>query len=623
MRKLISRVIGSVLTFSIIAAYFCGCSLFNKNQIKIEESINGFWESLVSEDVRGQSGFINRNDARSIGIIADDLADNYSDICLIRTLITSSEVEVGDIKVHSDRADVTLEIITKDYSSFDRRIRLDELIAGLNSTSDTTSEEVAIEMIKVEGEWLLTTDAIDVISEYFSGISSDFEFYGIPEAVAISFVENLIEAFKHGDYEGASGYRFLAQTIESYPEQYRDAIRSCYMTIFRAYFITAEDLTFEVVDSDDDSVNVLVRGTIVDAGAAWETLKNDRARYVELLLGAYRFAFSDEDFDLSDYASFYAETFRSILELCDVRTDFEVIFPVSLSEDGELQVYLEDMFLHNFDIFSNTGSIDFASILEEILNLTGDDSDDVNPAPEFSYTENDNIYSCTYSISENTISINLITWEYYDKDTTFIYDVYKNNELVADNVSFVIPEDHTDDIVMRFEDELSEEEELSGSYSFVLYDVDGVTEIITVSLTINGVATAIDVTIPNIPSEVETGESMTYVSDFASDIYYVHFENLINDQPPSFCSGDDGFVIDVCTMQDYSAGDAFVYAVYRDGVIVGEERIAFINLTDGLDRIKLIYEGENSSGLEVGDYTIVLYNINSSDVLLTAYLTVT
>ncbi len=616
MKKLVSRVIGCAIVLSIIATYFCACSLFGGKK-DIKASIDAYWTSEVIAN-------------------ANSFSDDYSEQVLVKTILDSSSIDVQEITIEKDQAEAQVLLTTCNYAGYEGRIKLDDLTKALSEDSSNYEDEITFTLSKVDGTWIVTDDTKIAVNRYLNAILDKFEFYGIPEVLATNFVEMLIGGFQDGDYEVASSYKALKAVVESYDEEYQDSIINSYMLMFSSYFGTATDISYEVVGNYDDRVDVLVECSIVDTEASWEAFYEDEEAFLELIKENFRYFYGAEGYDIGTYTSIYADTVSECYSNSSERTTLQVVFPVTYDEAQNLQVYLDNMFVSDSGFFMSTNNEHYLNLrtaaLDSLLEEGTITERQYNEAlgvvygsnyagVDFSYTESDEIYSCSYSIVEDSmIRINLITWGYYDEGTTFRYEVFKDDELVSEDASYVISSNHSDEIYPEFVLGEEEDSELMGNYLFVVYNPDG-TELISVSINIKD-SDEIDTLIPEIPSTWDTGTSMTFEGDEANDIYYVHFENLINDQPSAFHAGDDGFDVYVCTWSDYNEGDCFVYAVYLNGELIGSERMAYVDGRVGLDRIELIYEGEGSDGLQVGDYTIVLYNNNSSDVLLVAYLTV-
>lgn len=635
MKKLVSRVIGCAVVLSIVATYFCACNFHFIADEKIKDSVLDYWSGIRSEDIELQNTHIVSHTG---GFSADSLGlSSYEKTALESALLEQTycnfETE-NAIVINGNDATVTVNVITFDYVTAQRRPKkLDSLVNDLNLIG-TTMVPMEINLVKVDKEWLIKDESANAIKEYFKSIPEGFEFYGVPEALALDFVQNLISDFQNGNAEGSLRYLALRNTIDSYPEEYRDAIKDSYITILSSYFGTSSDFTYSIVENTDDTVSILVEGSIVDTEAAWNDFYENDEDYLALITDSYRYIYGA--YDISEYAGVFATTIESCFGACEVRTDFSRVFPIKYNEDGELTLNLDDLLIPNIGFQLDTNNENYLALRENALETLleeetitqrqyneamGITSSGNANGVDFSYEENDEIYSCNYSIVENRmVRINLVTWHYYEEGTTFNYEVYKDGELISEDASYVIPKDHCDEIYPEYLFDSQEDDSYLGNYVFVVYKEDGETILTRISVTLSEDET--EVVIPDIPSSYTTGESMTYEGDSTNDIYYVHFENLINDQPSSFNSGDDGFDIYVCTWRYYNDGDSFVYAVYLNGELQGAERMAYVNEREGLDRIELIYLGDEETGLQVGDYTIVLYNNNSSDVLLVAYLSV-
>lgn len=619
---------------SIVAAYFCGCNFHFIADGKIKDSVIEYWSGLRSEDIELQNA---HTENHAGGFSADSIGlSSYEEISLESALLeqTYCNFETDkEIEIKGNEATVTINVITFDYITAQRRPKqLDSLIKDLNLIG-TTTVPMTISLIKVDKEWLIKTESVNAIKEYFKSIPEGFEFYGVPEAMAIDCVQNIITAFINKDAENALYYRALEEIVHTYPEELQDRILDSYLTIFKAYFDTANDISYEVVDSDDTTTFVRMSCQIVDADSAWNSFYDNEEEFLNLITESYRYIYGAEGYDVATYSENYAEASKYAFEACSQRTDFSRVFPVTRNEDGEMEVYLNDMLMPDSGFYMSTDNESFMNLRQSALDVLLEEGtitsrqynealgvvSSVLEGVDFSYTENDSIYSCTYSIVDNMIiRINIVTWVYYEQGTEFTYDVYRNDELVLEDATYTIPTNNCDEIYSEYLVDAQSEEEWFGNYRFVVYENGE--ELVTVTLIIREDDGSDELVIPDFPSEVTTGESMTFEGDRTTDIYYVHFEDLHNDQPIAFNSGDEGFDVYVCTWGYYNEGDCFVYAVYRDGVLVSEDGRAYISEREGLDRIELIYAPEG--GLEVGNYTIILYNLNSTDILLEAYLTV-
>ena len=520
---------------------------------------------------------------------------------ILEALWGATEFELGDIEVNKNSATVEVEFTFPDLESIaDEGYSYDEFIDAI-ADADTTEETFEFELSKDDDEWFIEADSTEDFYNFLVGLTEDFEFSGLSEDAAIEAVATFIDLLASGDVEGAQAMSTsFADTVAGYASALESSDYTVAIGSLMGAYFSHLDYVLEVTEIAADAITVTVTGTAPDAATSVAEATNDPDALAPVVAD-YLEGILNNDLDMQ---SLMSELFNVIVNAV-VNADlipYSSYAVVTCDEDGNLLVDPDTEFMPSFEFdgfMDGDEVVPVAAALlleqgritpEQYAALVGDVvTTDYDVTHVVAY-EGDDYYNCSVFVTDDTVTVHVQTWDYYDEGDVFAYNV------IIDGYTFVegeyeIPYDNCDIIDIDLPVGSSGP---YGDYLFTVYNEGGET---------NSELTEIEVIVladgAPVPGELTANiESLEEGDDLYSyDIVY----------------DDENIYAYVRTWDYYDEGTEFAYVVtYMSGTMELAMSDTYVMTEDNCDTIVIsLPQAGNSSW-----YNLVVYDADVQTSIL-------
>ncbi len=520
---------------------------------------------------------------------------------ILEALWGATEFELGDIEVNKNSATVEVEFTFPDLESIaDEGYSYDEFIDAI-ADADTTEETFEFELSKDDDEWFIEADSTEDFYNFLVGLTEDLEFSGLSEDAAIEAVATFIDLLASGDVEGAQAMSTsFADTVAGYASALESSDYTVAMGSLMGAYFSHLDYVLEVTEIASDAITVTVTGTAPDAATSVAEATNDPDALAPVVAD-YLEGILNNDLDMQ---SLMSELFNVIVNAV-VNADlipYSSYAVVTCDEDGNLLVDPDTEFMPSFEFdgfMDGDEVVPVAAALlleqgritpEQYAALVGDVvTTDYDVTHVVAY-EGDDYYNCSVFVTDDTVTVHVQTWDYYDEGDVFAYNV------IIDGYTFVegeyeIPYDNCDIIDIDLPVGSSGP---YGDYLFTVYNEGGET---------NSELTEIEVIVladgAPVPGELTANiESLEEGDDLYSyDIVY----------------DDENIYAYVRTWDYYDEGTEFAYVVtYMSGTMELAMSDTYVMTEDNCDTIVIsLPQAGNSSW-----YNLVVYDADAQTSIL-------
>ena len=593
MRKALSLLTAS----AILAGSLSGCALLGgKDKKACGETVTSYVEAVSKSKfgtskkyvLDGEDYFLEHElDGQTWGIL--------------EALWGATEFELGDIEVNKNSATVEVEFTFPDLESIaDEGYSYDEFIDAI-ADADTTEETFEFELSKDDDEWFIEADSTEDFYNFLVGLTEDFEFSGLSEDAAIEAVATFIDLLASGDVEGAQAMSTsFADTVAGYASALESSDYTVAIGSLMGAYFSHLDYVLEVTEIASDAITVTVTGTAPDAATSVAEATNDPDALAPVVAD-YLEGILNNDLDMQ---SLMSELFNVIVNAV-VNADlipYSSYAVVTCDEDGNLLVDPDTEFMPSFEFdgfMDGDEVVPVAAALlleqgritpEQYAALVGDVvTTDYDVTHVVAY-EGDDYYNCSVFVTDDTVTVHVQTWDYYDEGDVFAYNV------IIDGYTFVegeyeIPYDNCDIIDIDLPVGSSGP---YGDYLFTVYNEGGET---------NSELTEIEVIVladgAPVPGELTANiESLEEGDDLYSyDIVY----------------DDENIYAYVRTWDYYDEGTEFAYVVtYMSGTMELAMSDTYVMTEDNCDTIVIsLPQAGNSSW-----YNLVVYDADVQTSIL-------
>ena len=608
-RKALSTVTASALLLGSLS----GCSLMGgKDKKAAGEAVTSYVEAISKAKYGTSKKYVIDEEDYFLEHEFDGTTSG-----ILEALWSATEYELGDIEINKNSATVEVEFTMPDLESIaDEGYSYDEFVDAIGDIDDMTEETFEFELSKEDDEWLIEPDSTQDFFTFFIDLTADLEFSGLSEAGAMEAVDTFIAYLAEGDLAGAEAMNANAAGYEPVYDD-GDAYDELMGNLMAAYFSNL-DYVLEVTETTDDSITVAITGTAPDADSAVTAASNDPdimapivADYIE---GTLNGTGSNDDLEAEIFV-IVANAINSA-ELIPY-SSFAV---VTADEDGNLLVRPDPSFVPTFDFpdYMSASAVPAALDLlleqgritpQQYAELTGNTNFSDYDVSDVLVIEGDDYYNHYVYVSDSSVELDVQTWDYYSAGDVFSYYVVVNDSDIYTG-EYEMPSNNCDMIEIEIPVSASGP---YGDYIVTVYD-EG-TNVSSVLATIEIIVLG-----EGAPVSVGTGESMTYI-EVSEDVYAFHFVDgngsWIED-PITLDTGWGSIDFYTITYDYYDAGSRMDCDVYLDGEYI--DSMSEVSAHDNNDTFVFYYEP--AAGLDSGDYTFVLYDVDSSSVYAVAYVTV-
>ncbi len=620
------KVMSIVTAASMLVLSVSGCSLLGgKDRQAIEEAATGYIDAVNAGKFNKSLKFVeDEEDFFQENEIPSDQAE------LIAAVMGASEITVENIEAKKDQGSADIVFTMPDLDEIaDEGYSLDEFIDAIEDIEGETEETVEFSFVKDGEDWLIEADSTEEYYNFLMSIGEGIEFSGLSETAALETVDTLVNLLREGDLQGVAAICGESEELDFSDLEEEGMDVNSIINVFSAYY-TGLDYTSEVTEVTEDAITVSLTGTAPDAQAAIEETFSDPDTVAPLLADVYESYLNGDNGDMSAaYSSVYSLIGESIVSADTIPYSSSVV--VTADEEGNLFAEPADDFIFDFDsidigtmLSSDEAVMAAFDLLLEQGRISQSDYDMYTAAygggSSTTVTSSSGItlevletgsdfYLSDYSITNDDVEILVRTMAYYNTGDTFTYDLTVNGEDYASGATFEMDDDMDD----RIEIEIPYEDSPSGVYDLTVYDYEATTVLAHVVLTVED-------SVGEAPETASFGTSMSY-DNTGSDFYTFHFYDVSGnalDGASEYQSTDGTVRFTVRTWDYYDEGDVVTCAVYRDGAYV--ESIESVSEDDSNDTFPFVYEPDG--GVESGDYTFVISDVNSPATLVIAYATV-
>ena len=646
------KAIGSLVAASMLLGSLSGCSLLGGG--KDAEAISEAADSFVSSVVSGKADKAAKAvlDGDEAFLEAGDFGGNED---IAEALLGSAEYEIdsveGKAKDEEGSADIVFTWADLDATVEDGMTR-DDLIAALEDPEETTEETVTLELVYDDEEWFVDPDSAVDFMEFIADQVSDLEVGGLSEDGALAAVDQFIGYLVAGDMDSALAMS-TNDDLESEiiddggdPEVVLPAMGS----VYSAYF---SRVTYEasVTDSTEDSITVALTGTAPDYTSEFQAVTNDVDTIAPIyapVFGAFLNGQSEEDIDASQAFISIAGLLEDAISSSSSTKDYNCTILVTADENGNLIVDPDDDFFEIDDAFSfePDESIEDELIIACLDILLADGTIDQTTYDTYAamygaatvapvttegisatYTEGSNFWTFDYELLSDRLEVTVRTYSYNTTGDIFEYDILIDGVPYCERAQYVIPGASDDTIIMTLP--LEDGTLAEGTYEFIVYDLGaGNTDVVCDAVITSGGAQGSSATVSTaggdfpIETGVTTGTAGDVEGDTSTDFFLGDFYSSASfgsyNSSGIYTTSGTGIYFQILTWDYHDVGDVFYYGVYRDGVNV--DGGSFVMTDPDLDDD--VYISYEPATLEAGDYTIIVYQANSTVEMCRAYATV-
>ena len=620
------KVMSIVTATSMLVLSVSGCSLLGgKDRQAIEDAATGYIDAVNAGKFNKSLKFVeDEEDFFQENEIPSDQAD------LIAAVMGASEITVENIEAKKDQGSADIVFTMPDLDEIaDEGYSLDEFIDAIEDIEGTVEETVEFSFVKDGEDWLIEADSTEEYYNFLMSIGEGIEFSGLSETAALETVDTLVNLLREGDLQGVAAICGETEELDFSDLEEEGMDVNSIINVFSAYY-TGLDYTSEVTEVTEDAITVSLTGTAPDAQTAIEETFSDPDTVAPLLADVYESYLNGDNGDMSAaYSSVYSLIGESIVSADTIPYSSSVV--VTADEEGNLFAEPADDFIFDFDsidigtmLSSDEAVMAAFDLLLEQGRISQSDYDMYTAAygggSSTTVTSSSGItlevletgsdfYLSDYSITNDDVEILVRTMAYYNTGDTFTYDLTVNGEEYASGATFEMDDDMDD----RIEIEIPYENSPAGVYDLTVYDYEATTVLAHIVLTVAD-------SVGEAPETASFGTSMSY-DNTGSDFYTFHFYDVSGnalDGASEYSSTDGTVRFTVRTWDYYDEGDVVTCAVYRDGAYV--ESIESVSEDDSNDTFPFVYEPDG--GVEPGDYTFIISDVNSPATLVIAYATV-
>ena len=607
---------------AVLMGSVAGCALFGKDKTAVTDVTVGYIEMIMSAKYNKSAKFVaDEEDFFATAEIDDNTAGILSAVWGVSSYETATvEVDKNSATAEVDFTFPDLETIAEEGYSYD------EYVAAIADIEETVDGSFEFELSKDGEDWYIEPDSTEDFYNFVFESLGEFAYGGLNEAGAIEVVDEFIADLASGDVDAALA---LSAEADGTMSDYFDELASesgatidpdTFSGIFSSYFSRLE-YTSEVTNVTDEAITVAVTGTAPDANTAISDIANNEELMVPIYADFLEGMLHNTD---ADYSTLYNGLFGAMAQAFSSAplSDYACTIEVTADEDGNLYVDPDDNFV-NWDIDDIDTNDDLLyqaiDLLYEQGRITADEyslfaGSSVAPGNEIDLTcipveEGDDLYSYSYTATEDTIYLTVVTWAYYDEGTEFNYTVTVNGTEDAMTGEYAMPNDSEDHIELQIP-----LVDPTGDYIVTVYDADSTSSVLC---TYEFVILSEGAPVGGFPF----GTSMDY-TEISDDFYTFHFLDGNGD----FLDGEDTYpgnrgAVDFAarTWAYYSGGETMICQVFLDGELMDTMEVeSEANATD-----TFVFSYEPAGGLEDGDYVFVMYDVDSSnDIFAIAYATV-
>lgn len=647
------KAIGSLIAASMLLGSLSGCSLLGGG--KDAEAISEAADSFVSNVVSGKPDKAAKavQDSDEAFLEAGDFGGNED---IAEALLGSAEYEIdnveGKAKDEQGSADIVFTWADLDAIVEDGMTK-DELIDALSDPEETTEETVTLELVYDDEEWFVDPDSAVDFMEFLADQVADLEVGGLSEDSAIAAVDEFIGYLTAGDMDNALAMSYENDLEEKITEDGGDPaiVIPAMGDVYAAYFSKVE-YEASVESSTEDSVTVAITGTAPEYTSEFNAILCDVDTLAPIyapIFGAFINGGDEDSIDMNDSYVSIIGLLTDAINSSTTTEDYDCTIVVTADEDGNLLVDPDDNF------FSVDDSLDIEpddSIEDELIVacldiLLADGTIDqatydtyavlyggatVAPATtegiSATYTSGSNFWTFDYEVKADYLEVTVRTYSYNTTGDIFEYDILIDGQPYCERAQYVIPGVSDDTIIMTLPFENGTLAE--GTYEFIVYDLGvGNTDVVCDAIiTSGGVQGTADPTSSvaggdyPVETSVATGtagdiEGSTSTDCFMADFYTSSsFDSYMSNG--TYTTGNNGIYLKIVTWDYHDVGDTFYYGVYCNGVNI--DGGSFVMSDPDLDDdVFISYE---PSALTAGDYTIIVYQANSTTEMCRAYATV-
>ena len=648
------KLVGTIVAASMLLGSLSGCSLLGGGKDK--EAISEVADEFVSKMIEGKPDKAAKVvlDEDQAFLEAGDFGGNEE---IAEALLSAASYEIGEVegkaKDEEGSAEIIFEIADLDATLEDGMTN-DELIEAIPD-AETTEDTFTLNLVYDDEEWFVDPDSATDFVEHVADLVSELEVGGLSEDAAIEAVEEFIGYCAAGDIEAA--YAMTPEGEIDTSEIEADGIDPEIIlpemaNFFQAYF-GSFDYVATVTNVSEESIQVELNGTAPDFNTEFQNSMSD----VDVLLPIFTpvmasfMTTGNEDVDLSGA---YISLMQLMTQCANNGTPVPTIvdFLVTEGEDGELKVDpINDDLIPSIDSFSPDPEIEdelMLAILDQLLQDGTIDQDTYNSFASMygiatvsdngitsTYEEGTNFWSFDYELKSDCLEVTVRTYSYNNEGDVFEYDILIDGQPYAERATYTVPTSSNDNIIIDLP--IENGELAAGEYTFIVYDQGaGNTDVVVTGTIVSGGVTASEgddddvggvepgsVVAGEYPVEnnVATGTSMTVEGDTSTDYFTNYFYSdaeFTSSKYDNYSTNDSGIYLQIVTWDYHDVGDSFYYGVYRDGQIV-DGGVSVIEDDTNDDDVFIAYE---PSDLEAGDYTIIVYQVNSDVEMARAFVTV-
>lgn len=613
------KIVGLVTASAILLSSVSGCSLLNgKQKEAVTDAVEGYVDAVKEGKYDKSVDFVLDGE--------DYFQENEFDGPtqeLLNAVLDASEYEVDEIEIDDDEATAVVIFSIPDLDSIaDEGYSFDEFIDAVADIDESVDEEFRFELSMDDDEWFIAGDSTSDFADFLAGLVADLEFSGLSESAAVEAVQTFVDYLAQGDIMSAYAMSPVDSDAFSDMEDMEEFLGEVngFTEVFSAYFSNL-DVTYEATEVTEDSITVTLTGTAPDAEPAIAAAVSDHDIMVPIYAD-YLESMINNTFDITSVIN---EIFSVAADAISTASPaaYTSTAEVTVDEDGNYYVDPADGFIVDFD-FPEVASSD--ELLPEALDLLlsqgritqaqydeymGGGSSSVSGADaSLNLIEaGDDLYDYDFYITSSNIEVDVQTWDYYDEGAVFQYEVALDGTEIMSG-SYVMPNDDEDMIEIM----IPYTGEPSGIYNIIVFDEGATTSTVLAELELVILSEGAPI------GDVDFGESMSYV-EVSDDFYTFHFVDgsgnwMDNDDYYPSNRGEIDFV--ARTWDYYDEGATMGCDIYCDGECVGS--VVAVNDEDYNDTFE--FEWEPNGGLSDGDYTFVLYDVDSDSVFGMAYATV-
>ncbi len=612
------KALSLITAAAVLAGSVSGCSLLGgKDKTAAGEAVTNYIEAISKAKYGTSKKYVIDEEDYFLEHEFDGATSG-----ILEALWSATEYELGDIEVNKDSATVEVEFTMPDLESIaDEGYSYNEFVDAIADIDDMTEETFEFELSKEDDEWLIEPDSTHDFFTFFIDLTADLDFAGLSEEAALEAVNTFISYMAEGDISSAEA---MNANASNYTSEYdldvvSDYYRELIGEVYAAYFSNL-DYVLEVTETTDDSITVSVTGTAPDADSAVTAAANDPDIFAPIVAD-YIDAIMNGNGDMDSITTDAYGVVISAINSAEL-IPYSSFAVVTADEDGNLFVAPDSSFMQTYEFpeFTNEAVMPAALDLlyeqgritsEQYAELSGLYSESGYAYSSVIVVEGDDFFDHTVYIDDQFVRVQVQTWMYYNEGDTFSYFYVTDDDTIVSG-DYVMHDNNSDiiEIVIPVGDSGP-----YGDYAVTVYDEGSNASSVLVTL-------EIAVHDEGAPADTfSTGESMTF-TEASDDVYVFHFIDESGDwiEEGTLPSDSDSISFYTRTWGYYEDGDSMDCDVYLDGEYV-DTLTYVLNGGDGLQDT-FEFEYAPASGLESGDYTFVMHDVNAESVFVVAYATV-